>query len=47
MLSESTAKIISKGKVMARNSILGYYPYTLFPDTTIDRKKKRYGYIND
>jgi len=30
MLSESTTKIISKGKVMTRNSILGYYPYTLF-----------------
>ena len=30
MLSESTTKIISKGKVVTRNSILGYYPYTLF-----------------
>ena len=30
MLSESTTKIMSKGKVMTRNSILGYYPYTLF-----------------
>ena len=30
MLSESTIKIISKGKVVTRNSILGDYPYTLF-----------------
>ena len=30
MLSECSKKIISKGKVVTRNSFLGYYPYTLF-----------------
>ena len=28
--SQREQKTISKGKVMTRNSILGYYPYTLF-----------------
>ena len=37
MRSESTTKIISKGKVMARNSILGYYPYTLFQTLPISQ----------
>jgi len=40
MLSESTTKIISKGKVMTRNSILGYYPYTLFQTLPLTGEKK-------
>jgi len=40
MLSGSTTKIVSKGKVMTRNSILGYYPYTLFQTLPLTGKKR-------
>ena len=41
MLSESTIKIISKGKVVTRNSILGDYPYTLFQTLPNNRGRRR------